>query len=171
LDSGLNSIKIDADFLDLLKLLNKHNARYLIIGGYAFGVHARPRTTKDIDVFIGRDAQNASRVMAAVDEFGFGETGLSVADLTAENSVIQLGYPPVRVDLITEIKGIDFDTAWPNRITADFGGEVVNVISREDLITSKLAAGRLRDLADVEELTARSSSPIKPARQKKSKKQ
>lgn len=142
------------DFKDLLRLLNANAATYLIIGGHAYGVHAEPRTTKDLDLFIKSDPGNAKAVFRALAQFGAPTAGLTEADFV-DGSTLQIGMPPNRIDVLQRIDGITFDEAWAHRIEGDFGGEIVaSVISREDLIRNKLAAGREQDLLDVKVLRA-----------------
>ena len=153
MSAGENHISIDPDYLDLLKLLNAHEVRYLVVGAFAYGLYCRPRTTRDLDIFVANDSVNAAKVIAVLSEFGFENPGLTVEDMMSSDTILQLGYPPVRIDIITSISGIDdFDSAWQNRTRGTLGSETVNVISKSDLIANKIASGRLRDLSDVEDL-------------------
>jgi hypothetical protein len=140
------------DLKDLLRVLNEEGARYLIVGGYAYGVHAEPRATKDLDVFIGSDETNSKAVFRALFKFGAPLEGLSPSDFT-DGSTFQIGQPPARIDLLQRIDGIDFEEAWKNRIEGSVDGSIpVMVISREDLIRNKLASGRDQDIVDVKNL-------------------
>ena len=141
---------INPDFLDLFRCLNASGAEYLVVGGYALAAHGCPRHTKDLDVFYRADPENANRVLAALREFGFAGLDLGADELLEPNSVIQLGIPPRRIDLLNAISGVTFDEAWPNRLLTRFGGVDVPVIGRHEFILNKLASGRLRDLGDIE---------------------
>ena len=145
-------MEIGSDFRDLLTRLNESGVKYLLVGAYALAAHGFPRNTKDIDIFYDLTAENASRLMSALDRFGFGDVGLSAEDFQQSGQIVQLGYPPNRIDLINSISGIGFDEAWPNRVTIVIGDVSVPVISREDFLRNKKASGRLSDLADAERL-------------------
>jgi hypothetical protein len=140
------------DFKDLLKALNGHAVKYLLIGGHAFGVHAEPRTTKDLDIFIRSDPENARAVFKALAEFGAPLEGMSPADFF-DSTTFQIGQPPDRIDILQRIDGVTFEEAWENRVEGTIDGEVTaSVISREDLIRNKLATGREQDLLDAKVL-------------------
>lgn len=140
------------NFKDLLRVLNANAVKYLVIGGHAFGVHAEPRTTKDLDVFIRSDPKNAQAIFKALAEFGAPLQGMSPEDF-ADGTTFQMGQPPERIDILQKIDGITFDEAWPNRLEGMVDDEVrVTVISRDDLIRNKLASGREQDLLDVKTL-------------------
>jgi hypothetical protein len=142
------------DFKDLLRLLNSNGAEYLIIGGHAFSVYTEPRTTKDLDVFIRSDRENAKAVFRALAQFGAPLQGMSEADFL-DGTTFQIGQPPDRIDILQRIDGIAFDEAWTNRVEGTIDGEVpAFVMSREDLIRNKLASGREQDLLDVKALRA-----------------
>lgn len=145
-------MRIEKDFKEFIALLNKHEVRYLVVGGYAFSFHAEPRFTKDLDFFIDTSEENASRLMHALTEFGFGGTGLEAGDFRKPGIVVQLGNAPVRIDIVTSMSGVTFEPAWSNRVVVDFGGVPACFISKEDLLKNKLAAGRKQDLADAEKL-------------------
>lgn len=141
------------DFKDLLRVFNANAVKYLIIGGYAFSVHSEPRTTKDLDLFIRSDPENAKAAFRALAEFGAPLHGLTEADFV-DGTTFQIGMPPNRIDVL-QIDGITFDEAWPNRIEGKIDGEVpASVISRDDLIRNKLASGREQDLLDAKKLRA-----------------
>ena len=142
-------MEMDQDFKEFGRLLLEHDVRFLIVGGYAVAVHGAPRFTGDLATWIWIDGANAERLLAALEDFGFGSLPLSVEDLVAPDLVIQLGYPPHRIDLLTGIDGIEFDEAWERRISVRIDEDELPFISRDDLITNKLAAGRPKDLADV----------------------
>lgn len=145
-------MKIQNDFKEFIASLNKHNVRYLIVGGYAFAFHAEPRFTKDIDFFIDRSEENAECLIKALADFGFGDIGLTKKDFIKPGEVVQLGFAPVRIDLTTSVTGVEFAPAWDARVKGDFGGEPAYFISKEDLIRNKSALGRKQDLSDVEKL-------------------
>ena len=141
------------DFLDLLEALLAAQARFLVVGGYAVGVHGYPRATKDLGIWVDATAQNAPRVMAALQTFGAPLHGLTEQDLRTAGVGLQIGVPPGRIDILTQISGVDFEQAWPQRLEASFFGRMVcPVIGRQDLITNKRASARAQDLADVEAL-------------------
>lgn len=142
------------DLKDLLRAFNDHSVRYLVVGGYAFGVHAEPRATKDLDLLIRADEENSAAVFRALNQYGAPLDGLSPKDFM-DGSTFQVGQPPARVDILQRIDGLTFDEAWQNRIEGLIDGEVhVNVISKNDLIRNKLAAGREQDVLDVKKLHA-----------------
>jgi predicted nucleotidyltransferase len=142
------------DLKELLRAFNEHGVRYLIVGGYAFGAHAEPRATKDLDVFIATDEKNSNAVYRALAAYGAPMEGFSPEDFR-DQSGFQIGQPPARVDVLQNISGISFEEAWPNRVEGLVDGDVVApVISKEDLIRNKLEAGRDQDIVDVKALRA-----------------
>ena len=145
-------MNLNPDFRECIALLNAHDVRYLVVGGYAVGMHGRPRYTKDLDIWIDRSPENAERVLDALDAFGFGGIGLTVDDLTDPDSIVQLGRAPNRIDLLTQLSGVEFDACYPNRVVDQPDGTTVQYIGLEDLMANKRALGRLRDLGDVEDL-------------------
>ncbi len=146
---------MDRDFSEFVALLAEHDVRYLIVGGYALAAHGLPRATGDLDAWIWTDSANAHRLLAALEEFGFGGIGIDHADLTSADCVVQLGYPPHRIDLLTRITGVEFEAAWSRRLEVILGEVTVPFIGRDDLITNKRATGRPQDVADVQRLTRR----------------
>ncbi len=142
------------DFRDLLAALLYVQARFLVVGAHALAVHGVPRATGDLDVWIDRDPANADKVWEALVRFGapLEALGFSRSDLTAASSVIQIGIPPRRIDLLTEITGVEFGRAWPNRVKHQVVGLSVPFLGREELVANKRATGRQRDLADLEAL-------------------
>ena len=142
------------DFSELLLAFNASGVEYLIVGAHALAVYGHVRATKDLDVWIRADQENAPRVLSAISEFGAPADDLTLDDLTRAGTIFQIGLPPLRIDIITEIDGVVFTDAWPNRFEAKFGEVPVFIISRDDLIANKKASGRLQDLADVEYLEA-----------------
>lgn len=145
-------IRLPPDFLDLLTALNAAEARYLLVGGHAVGFHGVPRATKDVDVWVEASAENATRVLAALREFGAPLGDLKAADFAKPGGGFRMGSPPFRIEILTEISGVQFGDAWPRRIVSQVEGIPLLVIARTDLIANKQAAGRKRDVADVEAL-------------------
>jgi hypothetical protein len=150
-------IRLPPDFLDLLTALNAAEARYLLVGGHAVGFHGVPRATKDVDVWIEASDDNAGRVMAALRAFGAPLAGLAEPDLAQPGQGFRMGEPPFRIEILTEISGVAFADAWPRREQASVDGVRLSVIGRTDLLANKRAAGRTRDLADVEALERKKS--------------
>jgi len=142
------------DQRDIIAAFNAHGVKYLVIGGHAVSIHAEPRGTKDLDVFIKADEENSKAVFAALAEFGDPIAGMTPADFNDKpTSVFQMGVPPGRVDILQGIAGVSFDEAWQSRFEELLDGQTpAHVISREHLIQNKLAVGRYQDLADVEKL-------------------
>ena len=145
-------MEVQKDFKELLELFNAHRVEYLIVGSYALAFHGAPRYTGDIDIFVKPDPENANRILDALKVFGFGTVGLEKKDLTTPNQVIQLGYPPVRIDLITSISGVSWEEAFNHRDNGKFGDVAVNYIGRSQYVINKKASGRKKDLADLEVL-------------------
>ena len=141
---------VQQDFRDLLELFNKHKVDYIIVGAYALGFHGAPRYTGDLDVFVRPDPINARNIMQALHEFGFGSVGLTAADFEEEEKVVQLGVPPVRVDLITSITGVSWEQARSGRVEGQFGDLTAHYIGRDEFIANKRALGRKKDIADLE---------------------
>jgi predicted nucleotidyltransferase len=143
------------DFKDLLSVFHAHGVKYLIVGGYAVSFHGQPRATKDMDLFIKADPTNAKATYAALIAFGAPLAEIGIDDLADPRQFIRFGREPIAVDILPGIDGVDFDAAWERRVEAVIdpqSGLTALFISRDDLIASKLAAGRMRDLADVEEI-------------------
>lgn len=140
------------DLKELLSIFHSLSVKYLIVGGYAVSFHAQPRATKDIDLLIRPDAENAKAVYAALMEFGAPLTGLTLEDFIERDKFFRMGRAPLMVDILAHIPGVDFDDAWKNRVEGVVdveSGLVAPFISRNDLIAAKLAAGRPQDIADV----------------------
>lgn len=148
------------DLKELLRAFNDLAVKYLIVGGYAFGVHAEPRATKDLDIFIRADEENSKAVFRALAQYGAPLDGLSPADFM-DGTTFQMGQPPARIDILQGIDGVTFDEAWKNRIEGFIDNEIrAAVISRDDLIRNKLASGREQDILDAKTLrTAIASDP------------
>lgn len=138
------------DFLDLLRALSDAEARFLVVGAYAVGVHGWPRATKDLDVWVEASSENAPRVLRGLHEFGAPLMGLTEADLMTPGVGLQIGVEPGRIDVLTKLSGITFEQAWPGRVQADFGeGVRCNVLGLSELLQNKRASARPQDLADV----------------------
>lgn len=143
---------LNQDFKEFIQSLNDNNVRYLVIGGYAVAYHGHPRYTKDIDIWIEVNPENAANMVKALDDFGFSSLGLKVEDFLDLGEVIQLGYPPSRIDIVTAPDGVDFAACFSSRVAAKIDGVIVNFIDLENLKRNKRASGRNQDLADVENL-------------------
>ena len=140
------------DFREFIELLNKHEVEYLLIGGYALGIHGYPRYTGDIDLWIKPEKDNAKRVLVVLSEFGFGELDLAVTDFTKLGNIIQLGYPPLRIDLLTQPDGVNFSDCYKKRLDVRHDELLVHVISLEDFIANKRASRRSKDIEDLRTL-------------------
>jgi len=150
-------MRIEKDYEEFIELLNKHEVKYCIIGSYALAFHARPRYTKDIDFLIDISPENAKKIKSALHEFGFASVNLTEQDFLKEGNIIQLGYEPVRIDIITSIKNIDFSDVWNNKVQVQFGNQKAFIIDRKNLIKSKQISKRTQDAADIELLSDDSS--------------
>jgi hypothetical protein len=143
---------LDPDFKEFCQLLNANKVRYLVIGGYAVAFHGYPRYTKDIDIWLWIDQENASRVVKTLKDFGFESLGLQEEDFLETDTVIQLGYPPNRIDLIMGALGVVFEVCYQSRIETEIDDISIPFIDLENLKKNKRATGRLQDLADIENL-------------------
>lgn len=141
---------VNSDFKELLRIFNDHQVRYLVVGGYAVIKYAEPRYTKDIDLWVNADRDNAAAVYQALSAFGAPLVGLTENDFAHEGYFYQLGVAPVRVDVLMSIPGLKFEQAWEKRVMVDFDGIMIPFISKQDLITSKVASGRPQDLIDAQ---------------------
>ena len=141
---------VSSDFKDLLRLFNDFQVKYLVVGGYAVIKYTEPRYTKDLDLWVKADAENAQAVYEALLAFGAPLEGMTADDFAHEGYFYQMGIAPVRVDILMSVTGLDFDSAWPRRAAVDFDGVQTWFISRSDLIATKRALGRAQDLLDVE---------------------
>src|SRR5580704_11404514 len=152
------------DFKELLSAFNAGQVRYLIVGGYAVSFHAQPRATKDLDILIGADAENSKAVFAALARFGAPVEGLSAKDFAEPDNFFRMGTPPVMIDIMPRISGVEFEEAWRRRVDVRIDDDLsVPFISREDLLVAKLSAGRAQDLVDVDAL--RESNPTREIEQ------
>jgi len=145
-------MRLARDLRQFIELLNSHGVEYLIVGSFALAFHGWPRFTGDIDILIRPSKENAQRVEAVIQDFGFGSLGLRADDFGKPYQVVQLGHPPNRVDLLTAITGVPFEEAWAQRQSGDLDGVPVAFIGRESFIKNKRATGRWKDRADLEAL-------------------
>lgn len=152
--TGARLAKLQHDLREFIVLLNSHGVEYLVVGGHAVAYHGHPRFTGDIDFLIRAAQSNAQRVLNVLHAFGFGDLGITEGDLVGPGRIIQLGHPPNRIDVLTSISGVDFESAWQSRVETLIGDQPVNLLGWEDLLRNKRASGRQKDLADLEKLLA-----------------
>ena len=145
-------IPLPPDFLEFLRLLNSHRVEYLLIGGYAVGLHGYPRATADLDVWIAMDPHNAAEIAEAIREFGFATPDLTPQLFLEPDKVVRMGVPPLRIDVLTSIAGVEFRECYPGRKTVVVDGTEIPFIGLGDLVKNKRAAGRAQDLADLDHL-------------------
>jgi len=143
---------MNQDFKEFIQLLNDNLVRYLVVGGYAVALHGYPRYTKDLDIWIERSHENATRMVQALQQFGFSSLHLHENDFMVEDQIIQLGYAPHRIDIITSLEGVKFIECYKKRLPIDVDGVIVNFIDLDHLRKNKKATGRYQDLADLEKL-------------------
>jgi hypothetical protein len=143
---------LNKDFREFIELLNFHNIKYLVVGGYAVTIHGYPRFTSDIDIWLWLDKSNAESLIKALNDFGFGSLDIKIDDFLQPNKVIQLGYPPNRIDLLTSVSGLVFEDCYPKKVTLDIAGIKIDFIDLENLKKNKKALGRHKDLNDLENL-------------------
>ena len=148
-------INLEKDTIEFMELCNKHEVKYLVIGGYAVSIHGHPRSTKDIDVCIEMSETNASKMVQVINDFGFSSLKLKKEDFLKRDSITQLGYPPFRIDILNDLDGVPFEEAWKNKKIVSFENVPINFIGYNDLIMVKQQAGRPQDIADVDRLTKR----------------
>lgn len=142
----------EQDFIDFIELLNNHHVQYMIVGAHALAYHGRPRHTGDLDIWIKPSSENASRMITVLNDFGFGSLGLTQEDFLKDNYVTQLGYPPLRIDILNAISGVEFDEAYVNKIEGVVDDLKVNFINVAEFIKNKEATGRKKDLGDIASL-------------------
>ena len=143
---------LNRDFKEFVELLASNGVEYLVVGGYALAAHGRPRYTGDLDLWVGTEKTNITRLLAALASFGFASLQLKAADFSAPDAVVQLGYPPGRIDLLTGIDGVRFADCYPRRQIVSVAAVDLPIIHLEDFKANKRAAGRPRDLADLADL-------------------
>lgn len=140
------------DFKEFFVSLNANHVRYLVVGGYAVAFHGHPRYTKDIDIWVDRSRENAQAIIAAIEQFGMGSLGLKEEDFLLPDQVVQLGYPPDRIDILVSVTGVNFSECYPKRVEVVLDSVKINFIDLEHLKQNKKASARLQDLADLEHL-------------------
>jgi hypothetical protein len=140
------------DFKEFVQLLNENKVEYLLVGGYAVALHGYPRFTGDLDIWVNPANSNAIKVLNAVQQFGFSSYNLKADDFSKTNNVIQLGYPPLRIDILTDIDGVSFLECFQNKLEYIEDGITVFFISKNDLLKNKKASKRYKDLEDIEQL-------------------
>ena len=145
-------MEVQKDFKEFFALLNEHEVDFMIVGGYALAFHGAPRFTGDIDVFVKPDKKNAQRILKALEEFGFSSLDLSTDDFQEKNRVVQLGMPPVRIDIITSISGVAWEEADATKEPGNYGEIPVFYIGKVQYVANKRATGRTKDIADIEAL-------------------
>ena len=145
---------LNKDFREFIELLNSNKVKYLLVGGFAIALHGHPRHTKNLDIWLELSENNASNVMKALEDFGFGDLDISKGDFLQAGMVVQLGYPPNRIDLLNSPDGVDFTECYKTKIEVEIDGLKIYVIDLENLKKNKKASGRLQDLADLEKLSA-----------------
>ena len=145
-------MELARDFSEFIDLLNKHELDYLVVGGYALGFHGRPRYTGDLDIWIDISERNAAKMVQVIDDFGFATLGLEKEDFLQKGYITQIGYPPLRIDILNDIDGVVFKEAYKNKLVIDIEGIEVNYIGYNDLILNKEASGRNKDITDIKSL-------------------
>ncbi len=143
-------MKVEKDYEELLKLFNKNKVRYCIIGAYAVALYAKPRYTKDIDILVEPEIKNARRIIKSLYEFGFKNLGLTEKDVSLKDKIIQLGYEPLRIDILTSIEGLSFREVWKNKTASFYGKQRVFFIGINELIKNKKALKRRQDKLDLD---------------------
>ncbi len=143
-------MRVEKDFEEFIGLLNKHKVQYLIVGAYAMSYHTRPRSTGDIDFFVGAEQKNTRKLMKVLKEFGFGDVGLKGGDFLDPETIVQLGFEPNRIDIMSSITGVEFDKAYESRVEGMFGRQKAWFISFDGLLRNKRAVGRKKDEADAD---------------------
>lgn len=145
-------MQLPQDFKEFLKLLNSHEVEYLLVGGYAVGYHGHPRATNDLDIWIAVSLENARRLVGVLKQFGFDLPELDETLFLLPDSIVRMGIPPMRIELLTSVSGIEFVASYAKRVVANLDGVQVNLISLDFLKQNKQAAGRFKDLDDLQHL-------------------
>jgi predicted nucleotidyltransferase len=158
---------LEKDFQEFIELLNKHKVAYMIVGAHALAFHGKPRHTGDLDIWINPTIENAEKMMAVINDFGFGSVGLKKDDFLREHYVTQLGHPPLRIDILNSISGVTFEEAFDNRLFIDIDDLTISYIGLNDLIKNKAGTARKQDIADLENLY-KLAAPLKKRVTKKS---
>jgi len=144
---------VNKDFKEFIELLNKHEVKYLVVGGYAVAFHGHPRYTKDLDVWIWLEEHNAQKIIDVLIDFGFASLQFNREDFLNPKNIIQLGQPPNRIDILTELSGVNFEECYEKRKAITINDLEVNFIDLDNLKKNKKASGRFQDLADLENLS------------------
>lgn len=154
---------LEKDFEDFIRLLNKHEVSYMVVGGYALALHGKPRHTGDLDIWIKISEDNAGRLLKVIKEFGLSSLGLQKADFLEQGYITQIGYPPLRIDILNSIDGVTFDEAALHMQSLQLEDDVlIRYIGLDDFLKNKKASGRKQDLADIKEI-----KKLQPAKPKK----
>ena len=151
----MKRLKLETDFTDFVKLCNKYEIEYLVIGGYAVSIHGYPRSTKDFDICVKISDGNATKMVQVIKDFGFGSLKLTKEDFLKRDFITQLGHEPVRIDILNDLDGVAFEEAWENKRVFVFEGCKINFIGYAELIKIKEKAGRPQDIADISKLKSR----------------
>jgi hypothetical protein len=146
---------LNKDFREFIELLNANSVKYLLVGGYAVGIYGYPRFTKDLDIWIMVSEENAEKIVIALNQFGFTSVGLKKEDFLKADELIQLGYPPNRIDIVMSCDGVEFEQCFKSRKQINVEGLNINVIDLENLKRNKKASGRPQDLADLDNLAGK----------------
>lgn len=145
-------MRVEKDYEEFIRLLNKHKVRYCITGSFAVGVYGYARYTKDIDILIEPTDENAVRILKALKEFGFGKVGLKESDFTREGNIIQLGYEPIRIDIMTAVSGASFSDVWRTKRKVLFGKTKAFFMGKKMLLKVKRSAARKQDMLDISKI-------------------
>ncbi|TWI99818.1 hypothetical protein JN11_02233 [Mucilaginibacter frigoritolerans] len=140
------------DFVDFIELLNQHYVEYMVVGAHALAFHGRPRHTGDLDIWIKPSVENAEKMILVLRDFGFESLGLQKEDFLKDNYVTQLGYPPLRIDILNDISGVNFDKAYKGKVIGQYEDLSISFINITDFIANKIATGRSKDLGDIDAL-------------------
>ncbi|MBS1530361.1 MAG: nucleotidyltransferase [Bacteroidetes bacterium] len=155
------------DLEEFVRLLNRHKVEYMVVGGYAMAFHGKPRYTGDLDIWIKISAANADKLVKVIDDFGMASLGFEQKDFLQPGYISQIGYPPLRIDILNTIDGVQFEEAYQNRLTLEEGDLKIAYIGLDDLLRNKLAAGRKQDAEDVKEIKKAFPNKQKQAPKKK----
>ncbi len=145
-------MELNQDFKEFIELLNVNEVEYLVVGGYAVGFHGHPRYTGDIDFWVAISRENAEKIIVVLRDFGMGVLALQAEDFMKEDMIIQIGYEPNRIDILTSVTGISFDDCYSQKVRAEFDEITVDFIDIRNLKKNKAASGRGKDLGDLENL-------------------
>lgn len=144
---------ISLDYKDLFKTLNRHKVKYLVIGAYAVAFYAEPRYTKDLDIWVSNDMENAKRLYKALIDFGAPLKDVSIEDLTRKKMIYQIGIAPIRIDILMGLPGLKFENAWRNRKKTNYGSIPINIVGIKELVSTKKRTNREQDIFDIKKLT------------------